>query len=152
MMDPRVETFAATFARATGSDPPTEAFAFGDSPKMADELSALVASGHKRATAALHADHTHHGDPLPEPGDTAFVLDGAGEPVCVIRTTEVTVAPFGTVDDAFAWDEGEGDRSLNYWIAAHERFFRGRCEALGITFTPDLDVIFERFELVWPSA
>ena len=34
---------------------------------------------------------------------------------CVIETTEVTYRRFGDVDATFAYEEGEGDRSLDYW-------------------------------------
>lgn len=148
-MEASVQEFATAFAAATGEPPPQQAFAFGDSPELADELAALVLAGPKRATAALHADFGHRDDEVPRPGELAVVLDGSWAPVCVIRTVTVEVAPFSTVDAAFAWDEGEGDRSLDYWIAAHERFFRRRCEALGLEFSTDLEVVFERFELVW---
>ena len=64
---------------------------------------------------------------------------------------EVEVKPLSHVDDQFAWDEGEGDRSLTWWRQAHDRFFRRQCEQLGVPFQDDLAVVFERFELVWPS-
>ena len=56
---------------------------------------------------------------MPEVGGHSIVLGGDGQPICVIRTTEVRVLPFREVDEAFAWDEGEGDRSLAYWLDAH---------------------------------
>jgi uncharacterized protein YhfF len=55
-------------------------------------------------------DFERAGDPLPEPGIHAVVLNGRGQPGCIIRTTEVTVRPFDGVDARFAWDEGEDDR------------------------------------------
>ena len=33
------------------------------------------------------------------------------------------VRRFGDVDAQFAWTEGEGDRTLEYWREAHIRFF-----------------------------
>lgn len=126
------------------------AFAFGDSADMADELAALVRHGPKRATAGLRAAYEHEGEPLPRPGDHWVVLDGAGQPVCVIRTAEVEIKPLDQVDAAFAWDEGEGDRSLAWWLAAHHRFFGRQCEQLGVPFREDMPVVLERFDLVWP--
>jgi uncharacterized protein YhfF len=127
------------------------AFAFGDSPDMADELADLVLHGPKRATAGLLLDFEHDNEPLPRPGDHQVVLDGRGEPVCVIRTTVVEVGPLNRVDAGFAWDEGEGDRTLEWWQQAHRRFFGRRCEHLGVPFTDDLPVVQERFALVWPA-
>jgi uncharacterized protein YhfF len=50
---------------------------------------------------------------------------------------------FGDVDQAFAFDEGEGDRSLAYWRAAHRRYFSRQG-----TFAPDMLLNCERFRLV----
>jgi uncharacterized protein YhfF len=58
----------------------------------------------------------------------------------------------GQVDAAFAWDEGEGDRSLAYWRDAHNRYFARRCQELGVPFTDELLVVFERFDVVWPQG
>jgi uncharacterized protein YhfF len=144
-----VAAFVTAFVAATGEAVPGEAFAFGDQPAQADQLARLVLAGRKRATAALFADLGHRQDQLPQPGDTAIVLDGSAHPVCVIRTFDVEVVPFHSVDETFAWDEGEGDRSLEYWIAEHERFFQHRCAELGIRFDVDLDVVLERFRVIW---
>lgn len=119
---------------------------------MADELAWLVLHGQKRATAGLHLEHQVDGEPIPRPGDCSMVLDGRGQPVCIIRTTEVEVKPLNRVDAAFAWDEGEGDRSLEWWWRAHHRYFSRRCAELGVSFSEDLPVVFERFELIWPPS
>src|SRR5439155_1140188 len=95
------------------------AFAFGDSPALAKELAALVLAGHKRATASLPVQFEADGAPLPEAGDVSIVTLGDGTPVAIIETTEVRLLPFGAVDAAFAAAEGEGDRSLVWWRAAH---------------------------------
>jgi uncharacterized protein YhfF len=82
---------------------------------------------------------------MPEPGDLSVVLDGHGEPLCVIRTTAVEVRRFADVDERFAWEEGEGDRSLAYWRDAHIRFFASE----GRPVDDDAEIVLERFELLW---
>jgi uncharacterized protein YhfF len=54
-------------------------------------------------------------------------------------------AEFGLVDEAFAWIEGEGDRSLASWRDAHVRFFAG----LGLPVSDDTLVVLDTFELLW---
>jgi uncharacterized protein YhfF len=148
-----VRSFWGEFTAATGSTADlVDAFAFGDSSEMADELSALVRYGPKRATAGLALELERDGDPVPQPGDHWVVIDGWERPVCVIRTTEVEVKPLREVDAAFAWDEGEGDRSLDWWRRAHDWYFRRVCQRLGVPFSEDLPVVFERFELLWPPV
>ena len=122
---------------------------FGDSADLADELLDLVLHGPKRATAGSAQAFELASAPLPEVGDLWVAADAAGRPRALLRTTEVRVGPLSSVDDAFAWDEGEGDRSRAMWLADHETFFRRQLPTLGLTFDDDMPTVFERFELVY---
>jgi uncharacterized protein YhfF len=113
-------------------------FAFGDSPRLADELLELVVKGVKTATCSTEDEPN-----TSTPGERWVVLDGSGTPRCVIETVEVSYRRYNEVDAAFAHDEGEGDRSLDYWRDAHRRYF-GR---LG-KFSEDMMLMCERFRLV----
>lgn len=148
-----VENFWREFCARSGVEPQRrfDVYAFGDSPAMADELLALVLHGPKRATAGLVAEFEQSGEPLPEVGTLSVVLDGAGRPACVLETTDVTVKPVGDVDAAFAWDEGEGDRTVDDWLDAHRRFYTRTLAARGVEFSDDMPAVFERFRLVWPA-
>jgi ASCH domain len=44
--------------------------------------------------------------------------------VLVIETVSVVILPFNEVSEQFAFEEGEGNRSLAYWRMAHENYFR----------------------------
>jgi uncharacterized protein YhfF len=149
-MAPAIEAFWRSFVAETGIDGPYAAWPFGNDPAMADDLGRLVRDGPKRATTSVLS--WYEGDdaePMPAVGALSVVLDGRGEPVCVIRTTEVEVRPFGLVDDAFAWVEGEGDRSLAHWRAAHIDFFASE----GRPVDENTPVVLETFELLWsPTA
>jgi uncharacterized protein YhfF len=109
------------------------------------ELALLVRDGQKRATAGAHGSYEEEGAPLPEVGELSVILDGANDPVCVIRTTQVEVRRFGAVDDDFAVAEGEGDGSLGYWRSEHRRFFEGQ----GIQIDDDTLVVLQWFELLY---
>ena len=128
-----------------------EAWAFGDNPAMADELVDLVLRGIKTATATLLWEFEADGDPLPKPGDFSLVLDGAGTPVCIIQTTQVEVMAFNQVDAGWAFDEGEGDRSLEYWREGHWRFFSRSCERIERTPSETMPVVCERFRVVFKN-
>lgn len=139
-----VEEYWRRFVAATGIDGPYTAWGFGDSAQMATELGLLVRDGPKRATASLRS--VYDGDePMPRVGDLSVILDGRGHPLCVIRTTAVEVRRFGDVDAEFAWTEGEGDRSLEYWREEHIRFFAAERRPFG----EDTEVVLQRFELLW---
>ena len=148
MADSRIVEFWAAFARATDTDAPYTAWAFGleSEPDMATELGKLVRDGPKRATTSVLAEYEAEGEALPEVGEYSVILDGAGEPLCIICTTQVEVKRMGDVDEEFAWDEGEGDRSLSWWRQAHVDAFR----AGGYPVDDDTELVLERFDLVWP--
>jgi uncharacterized protein YhfF len=128
------------------------AWGFGDSAKMADALGALVARGIKTATAALLWEHESEGSPLPAVGEYSVITDGADRPLCIIQTTEVTIRPFNEVDADFAYDEGEGDRSLAFWRDAHWAFFARACAAIERTPDETMPIVCERFRLVYPAG
>ena len=133
-----------------GDEHPAECF--GDSAELADELIDLVLHGPKRATAGLVADFAAEEEPLPRIGGHWIACDGSGAPRAVLRSTELRVGPLDSVDDAFAWDEGEGDRTREDWLRGHRRYFTRTCAARGEEFTDAQDVVFERFAVVWPPS
>jgi uncharacterized protein YhfF len=144
-----VRAFWGEFVGSTGVDAPYTAWAFGgdDMPELATELALLVRDGPKRATASIASSFEEDGEPFPAVGDYSVILDGTGEPVCIILTTRVDTARFGDVDEEFAWVEGEGDRTLEDWRRGHIWFF----EEDGTPVTDDTLMFLERFDKVWPE-
>jgi ribosomal protein S18 acetylase RimI-like enzyme len=70
----------------------------------------------------------------------------------VIRTEHLSVGPLDEVlDPAFAWDEGEGDRTYEDWLTRHSAYWQRVLPNLGAEFTPKLGVVLERFSVVWPQ-
>ncbi|MFD8782174.1 ASCH domain-containing protein [Kitasatospora sp. NPDC059599] len=130
---------------------PPEEFAFPG--PLRDQLVAAVLSGAKTSTTGLIADYEHEGEPLPQPGERAAVLDSDGRRVAVIETTDVRVVPLAEVDLQHALDEGEGYGSVADWRATHEGFWRSP-EMLAALDDPDFavddatPVVLQRFRLV----
>lgn len=121
---PALAVFVQDFTDATGLGVTSEPFCFGDPPELADEVAALVRSGRRRATAAMIAEFEHEGEPLPTIGQHSVVY-GGGQPVFVIRTEHLSVGPLDEVlDPTFAWDEGEGDRTYEDWLAQQAAYWR----------------------------
>jgi len=125
---------------------------FGDSSELADELLELVLHGPKRATAGAVFEFRAEDQPLPRIGGHWIVADGSGQARTILRSVELRIGPLVSVDDAFAWDEGEGDRSRDWWLDTHRTYFDRACKRLGIEFTDELKVVFERFVVAWPEA
>lgn len=130
--------------------PAPEVWAFGNSAEMADELLELVVSGRKRATAASLDAMLYDGDPMPQVGQHDVVLDGAGVARCIIRMTEVAIAPLNAVTAGFAAREGEGDGSLAFWLEGHRRFFEREHAERELPFHDAIPVVLQSFTVVWP--
>jgi len=126
------------------------AWGFGDGAQMADELGVLVRQGIKTATCGLLWEYEAENEVLPQPGDVSIILNGSGQPLCIIETLSVEVMPFDAVGADFAFDEGEGDRSLGYWRAAHLHFFSRTCRQIGRDVRPDMPLVCERFRMIYP--
>jgi uncharacterized protein YhfF len=149
-----LSTFWSEFANAIGGadeDRFYEAFFFGDSEELANELAELVLRGTKRATTGALWAYEAEGQRLPRPGDLSIVTDWSGQPQCVIETQSVEVVPFHQVTAEFAATEGEGDGSLAFWQQAHREFFSRECEAAGTEFTESMQVVCERFAMRYRS-
>jgi len=143
------EVFWQDFVRHAGLGAADyQVVAFGDNSGMATELAALVVAGTKRATASLIRDYAD--GRLPGVGDFVVVVDGAGAPRCIWRTVEIEIKPLDAVDARFAWDEGEGDRTLDWWLAAHRRYFARQAARDGFEMHDVIETVFERFTVVWP--
>ena len=148
---PEVEAFWNAYRAAR--DVPDEDYvvcSFGSSPEESDELLALVLDGPKRATAYLLRDVEVGGEKMSRVGGHVVVLDGADRPRAIWRTRTVDVKPLNEVDSAFAWDEGEGDRTRTDWLAMHVRYFTAQSKAQDFSFDESMPAVFERFTLVWP--
>jgi uncharacterized protein YhfF len=64
--------------------------------------------------------------------------------------TDVTIKPRSQVDEAFAWDEGKGDRTKDWWLDPRRRYFARQASREGFELNDEIPTVFERFEVVWP--
>ena len=121
----QIKEFWQKFCHSSGtsSETPYQVWYFGNTSKMADELAELVISGKKRATASLVEFNKIHPEVAPINNGYSIVTNFEGNPLCVIQTTEIRHLPFNKVDAKFAFDEGEGDQTLEDWREGHWRYF-----------------------------
>lgn len=142
------EMWAAYQAVNSDAGDDYEAWSYGDQP---DLLAELTRTGVKTATSSAGVWQVIEPEPMPEVGEYNVILNSRDEAVCVTRTTNVYIVPFCEVTAEHARREGEGDRSLAYWRRVHEEFFRTELAEVGLTFTPDMQVVCEEFEVVYPK-
>ncbi|MEM7344133.1 MAG: ASCH domain-containing protein [Chloroflexota bacterium] len=154
MTKPLIDTYWQTYLATlpANSSIHTETYVaerFGDTPELADQLGQLIVAGIKTATCSALWEWEAEQSPLPAIGSKTILLDGQGQPLCIIEVTEVTINAYDQVDAQFASDEGEGDRSLGYWRQAHWEFFGRTLPNIGKTPTMDMPLVCERFQLVY---
>lgn len=113
----------------------------------ANYLLGLVLEGKKRATASSLWGYEIEGCPIPRIGDMSVITYWDGTPGCVIKTTNVRIIPYREITYDIAKLEGEDD-TLESWQRNHKRFFTEEGKELGYTFSEDMPVIFEEFEIV----
>ncbi len=150
-----MQPFWSAFEAATGLDATArfyEAFHFDDNERSANALALLVLEGTKRATAGLLWAFEAESKALPAPGQLSVVTDWDGLPLCIIETRLVEVVPYDEVSEAFAWIEGEGDRTLRSWRENHWAYFGRECERLRKALDVRMPVVCEQFEAIYPLA
>lgn len=126
------------------------AFAFGADQTSADELASLVKQGIKTATASLLQAYLEDDEEIPVSGELSVVVDGAGEPVCVIEVTRVYITDFSMVSERHAFLEGEGDRTLAHWREEHRKFFQTvYADLFAAGFQEHEKIVCEEFRVVY---
>jgi uncharacterized protein YhfF len=143
------QTYIAGLPDNSSSCESYEVHQFGDSSTLADELSTLILKGTKTATCSALWEWEAEGINLPEIGTKKIVLDGNGNPICIIETTEIVIQSFSEVDAQFAYEEGENDRSLESWRKEHWQYFSRVLPEIGKEPTPEMLLVCERFRVVY---
>lgn len=128
--------------------PEPQSFYYCDNKKDADECAELVVAKIKQATSPSVWWFEKHNEPLPQVGDLAIVTDWEGIPKAVVRTSKVEVVKFKDVTAAYAFIEGEGDRSLDYWKTTHWAYYTNEMEPFGEFPTEDMEIVCEYFETI----
>ena len=116
-------------------------YSFGDSARLSAQLLRWVRDGRKRATCLSMAE-VAAGEAIPQIGRCDIATTFDGRPALVNRTMELQLVRFCEMSEDMALAEGE-DETLEGWKIGHERYYR----RLGI-FDPDMELIWERFEVV----
>jgi uncharacterized protein YhfF len=153
-MDPRAKDYFNRFkssipAADQGKLSLADSYYFCADEKSANHCADLVLQGEKRATAGLKWSYEAEGESLPETGQLTVITNWDGVPQCIVEVTAVEIMPFNKVSANFAYEEGEGDKSLDFWRRVHWEFFSQECEEIGKTPSQDMEVVLEKFKVIW---
>lgn len=146
------QSYLATLSAADQSQPLTYVVdQFADTPAAATKVGKLVRDGVKTTTSSLVWGLEAIGEPLPAVGELELIVDGQGEPLCLIEVTEVEIKPFNAVDEQFAFDYGEGDRTRAGWLRDNWAFYARWCVEIGRTPSETMPIAFQRFRVLYPK-
>ena len=146
-----IQTFFQRFIEQTHRDTNTtyvDVYHFELNEYWANELLRLVLIGQKKATASSYDSFQLGNETLPQKGDLNIITDFAGNPRCVVETKQITIMPFKDFTYDIVKREGEDD-NLESWRQGHIQFFTTEGKELGYTFSEDMLVVFEDFEVVY---
>ena len=123
------------------------AYYYGDNKIVADECAELVVQKVKRATTSSLWWFQKHHEPLPQPGDLAIVTNWEGDAKAIVKTTRVEIVKFKDISPAYAFIEGEGDKSLAYWKKVHWDYFSNEMKPFAEAPHEDMELVCECFEI-----
>lgn len=121
---------------------------FGDTESMTAQLNDLILAGEKTVTASspwlVEADVSRQAF---ESG-YSVMLDAAGAPRAVLRTTRLRNLRFEEVTSEDARREGPTVRTQQAWRRVHQAFFARTLSPIGKAWSPQMPVTLEEFEVV----
>jgi uncharacterized protein YhfF len=145
------QDFLSTLSEADQKKMPTCVVdQFADTPEAATKVGKLVRDRIKTTTSSLLWGLEHIGEPLPKAGDISLIVEGNGEPLCIIELIEVEIKPFNAVDEQFAFEYGEGDRTLAFWLSDNWDFHSRWCIEIGREPSETMPIVFQRLRLLYP--
>ncbi len=109
----------------------------------------LIRIGQKTATCSLNHWSESGEEPMPTIGHLMIVTNWDGTPICIVEINSVEKCKYSDVSTEFAFLEGEGDRSLEWWRKAHWYFFAKECEELNIEPCEEMMLVLETFRVVY---
>jgi uncharacterized protein YhfF len=122
---------------------------FGNSRESSAKLIDLIINSDKRATTSLLWGWQAEGEIPAQVGELEIVVDWDKNPVAIIKYDEVFIIPFNEVTAEYAYDEAEGDRTLESWREGHWKFFTWHCEMIGRIPEQTMPVVCTRFQLLF---
>ena len=114
-----------------------------------DNLLDLILRKEKTGTSSLYDLYSYYNEELPKENSYSIILDKNDDARCIIKNKKVTILPFNEVNEKLAYLEGEGDKSLSYWVKEHKAFFTKELEQINKEFHENMLIVFEEFTLVY---
>lgn len=122
---------------------------FCDNQKDADECAELVVQKIKQATSPSVWWFTKNQEEFPKVGDLAIITNWEGEPKAIIRTIQIAAVKLKDITPEYAYREGEGDRSLEYWMQVHLEYYSREMKEYSESPDEEMEILCEYFETIF---
>lgn len=134
--------------RGVDAEQPILVRRFGETPAMTTQLNDLILAGEKTTTAS--SPWLAAADPARRffEGGYSVMTDAAGNPQAVLRTTQLKSLRFDQVSAEDSRHEGPPVRPLESWRRVHQAYFERALKLIGKSWSGDMPVTLERFEVV----
>lgn len=129
---------------------PLRARRMGSTPETIELLLGLVLAREKTITSTSPWLYDDGLQAAPMAGDIWVMMDSAGRPAAVLRTTSVKVMPMDQVTEEDSRHEGPAARPIEAWRRVHWNFFTRVLAPLGRVPAVDMPVTLEYFEVLCP--
>jgi len=128
---------------------PPKVYHFCDNQEDADECVNLVKKGIKKATSDSLLGLQYRNEKLPKIGDFAVITNWEGQAQCIVEVKKVTLKPFFSIDENYAREEGEGDKSLEHWKKTHWDYYTRELEPFERVPRDSMIIVCQEFEKVF---
>ncbi|MCL9805470.1 ASCH domain-containing protein [Flavobacterium amniphilum] len=126
-----------------------QSFYFCDNKKEADECAELVMKKIKQATSPSAWWFEKNKEEIPKIGDIAIVTNWNKEPKAIIRTKKVEIVKFKNITPEYAFIEGEGNKTLEYWKKVHWAYYTNEMHKFSEKPNEEMKIVCEYFETIW---
>jgi len=121
----------------------------GQSKKDVNNYNNLILQKGKRFLIELKDQYNLYHQPIPENGDYALLNNWQGIPVAILKITNVTIEPFGKINDIILDMHDSNDLPLDKLVKNYQNFFNKWCRNYNQKFSNQKPVILSQFKLVY---
>ncbi len=116
--------------------------------QLSENQAQLIKNGVKTLTATPQAVYQAKAQAQPKVGDIKLVLYPNGNVCCAVQTTQVDIVPFEKVSRMQAYQAADGDRSLDYWKATRQLFFKRALQPYNLQFDDMMPILLESYQTI----
>jgi len=152
-MDDIYQDFWEAFLQETGTPDTTVLSSytyFGADEEASVSVLEQLLRGDKTAVGHCVSAYMAMRQRMPQIGDYVMVTDFYGNPCCILKTLDVTIAPLKEIPEDLRRAEYP-ELDSDGWMDLKQREFGDLARRFGFHYHPELPLLMETVELVYPA-